>query len=371
MSREAVPPTAAAGGPRQRLGSWVLPAPEGTYGPLPAWSSAAAWFDAVMDALRTPEGEEARRAAKVAPDTLLRVAYADRAAATGRGVATAHETVAAALGMSAKTVQRSRQLLEALGLAVTVAEGRYLTTAERQEAQRRHGGHQVRAASTRALTMPAAARRTPPVDVAPERSRDVENVHLPSRRGVKRSSYLPDNSLTRTHSRALDATASRRRATDVQEGRNAVRRPRSIEVQRLAAGLVARMPRLARGGVHIGRLCDVIERFGLVDAGWTGAALLHEMDRRAQTLGLRLAPLAAQRSPLGYFTWILSTTIPEGTVAPSRSVQAERAARAAARAAAERAAAERRAQIEAEAEAIDAVIAQMRVRFPRRQMRHR
>ncbi|MAL05251.1 MAG: hypothetical protein CMH36_00055 [Microbacterium sp.] len=115
----------------------------------------------------------------------------------------------------------------------------------------------------------------------------------------------------------------------------------------------------------------MIERFGLVDAGWTGAALLHEMDRRAQTLGLRLAPLAAQRSPLGYFTWILSTTIPEGTVAPSRSVQAERAARAAARAAAERAAAERRAQIEAEAEAIDAVIAQMRVRFPRRQMRHR
>lgn len=111
MSREAVPPTAAAGGPRQRLGSWVLPAPEGAYGPVPAWSSAAAWFDAVMDVLRTPEGEEARRAAKVAPDTLLRVAYADRAAAdqaTGRGVATAHETVAAQLGMSAKTVQRSR-----------------------------------------------------------------------------------------------------------------------------------------------------------------------------------------------------------------------------------------------------------------------
>jgi hypothetical protein len=131
------------------------------------------------------------------------------------------------------------------------------------------------------------------------------------------------------------------------------------------------MPWLARGGVHIGRLCDVIERLGLVDAGWTGATLVREMDLRAQTLGLRLAPLAAQRSPLGYFTWMLSTTIPEGTVAPARSVEAERAARAAARAAEERAAAERRAQIEAEAEAIDAVIAQMRARFPRRQVRRR
>jgi hypothetical protein len=327
-----------------------------------------------MDALRTPEGEEARRAAKVAPDTLLRVAYADRAAAdqaTGRGVATAHETVAAQLGMSAKTVQRSRQLLEALGLAVTVAEGRYLTTAERQEAQRKHGGHQVRAASTRALTMPAGAGRTPAVDVPPKRSRDVENVHLPSLRRVKRTSYLSDNSLTRTHSRALDATASRRQATDVREGRKAVRNPRAIEVQRLAAALVARMPWLARDGVHIGRLCDVIERFGLVDAGWTGATLLQEIDHRAHSFGLRPTPLVAQRRPLGYFTWLLSTTIPPGTVAPSRAAESERAARAAARAAAERAAAERRAQIEAEAEAIDAVIAQMRARFPRRQIRRR
>lgn len=51
---------------RDRRGSWALPAPSGAYAELPAWWSAAAWFDAVMDALRTPEGEELRRRARVA-----------------------------------------------------------------------------------------------------------------------------------------------------------------------------------------------------------------------------------------------------------------------------------------------------------------
>ena len=92
---------------RERSGSWSLPAPEGAYGPLPVWTTASAWFDAVLDALASGEGEAARRRAKVAAGTLMRVAYADAASAdraTGRGVTTAHETVAAQLGMSAKTV---------------------------------------------------------------------------------------------------------------------------------------------------------------------------------------------------------------------------------------------------------------------------
>jgi hypothetical protein len=74
-----------------------LPAPVGACSSVVAWPSASAWFDAVMDVLSTPEGEAERRAAKVARDTLLRVAYADRLAAdrrTGRDMATAHETVA-------------------------------------------------------------------------------------------------------------------------------------------------------------------------------------------------------------------------------------------------------------------------------------
>ena len=95
-----------------RSGSWAFEAPEGAYGPIPAWTSGAAWFDALMDALATHAGEERRREAHVAAGTLLRVARADWLAAdvaTGRGVATANETVAADLGMSAKTVQRAHE----------------------------------------------------------------------------------------------------------------------------------------------------------------------------------------------------------------------------------------------------------------------
>jgi len=38
-----------------RVGSWIIPAPEGAYGPVVAWTSGEAWFDAVLDALATPE----------------------------------------------------------------------------------------------------------------------------------------------------------------------------------------------------------------------------------------------------------------------------------------------------------------------------
>lgn len=371
VSRESASSTAqgaAGGAPQARSGSWSLPAPEGVYGALTAWPSAAAWFDAVMDALRSAEGETARRRAKVAPDTLLRVAYADRAAAdqaTGRGVSTAHETVAARLGMSAKTVQRARRLMEALGLAVTVAEGRYLTTAERREAQLRHGGHQLRAASTRALTMPAGYRPPPSAHVAAGDRQSVENVQLPPRRGVKGSSHLIENSLTRARSRPRKATASRRPAETKMLRAMTPSGPRGIDVQRLAAGLIARMPWLDRGGRHIGRLCALIERHGLAGQGWTARALVEAIDRGRVQLGVGLLDVDAQRDPLRYFAWLLGGTVPAGAPSPSavlRDESRERARRQAIEAAEERA---RRAQIEADAAAIDHVIAAMRQQFPR------
>ena len=68
---------------------------------MPVWSSAAHWLETLAAALRTPQGEELRAAAKVSADTLIDVAAVDARAAdsrTGRGVTTAHETVAKALG---------------------------------------------------------------------------------------------------------------------------------------------------------------------------------------------------------------------------------------------------------------------------------
>lgn len=345
-----------------RGGSWTLPAPAGAYSELPAWSSAEAWFDALLDVLSTPEGEECRAAAKVARDTLLRVAYADRKSAdqlTGRGVATAHETVAAQLGMSTKTAQRARRLLERLGLAATVVEGRYLTTAERAAATARHGGRQDRAASTRALIMPREV-----VMVAPRRP--VENVHLPSPRTVKSSSRVNDLSPTRALTRTRKATAPRRPARTTRKPPIRSTRPRTLGVQKLADELATRMPWLLRGGKHIGHLCDVLDRLQLVEHGWTALQIRERIDAHNRSTSTKSAAPSEQRDPLSYFAWMLRRAIAPGDLSPTAEAIAQRDRNLAAQraAAAERAA--RRAQLEAQRPEIEAEIAKMHAQFPRR-----
>lgn len=349
---------------RDRRGSWALPAPVGAYAELPAWWSAEAWFDAVMDVLRTPEGEELRRAARVAADTLLRVAYADRSSAdriTGRGVTTAHETVAAQLGMSWKTVQRARHLLEAMGLAVTVAEGRYLTASEREQARRAHGSAQVRAASTRALVMPAAVTQ----GRAPKNRQAVENVHLPVSPSGEQVSHVLKSSPKRALPRARKGAASRRPASRKRNRPSAIEAPRAIAVQQLAARLQHRMPWLVRG-VHIGRLCSLVERLQLVEHGWTVQQLVDRIDENARAAGIRVADQGDQRDPLGYLAWLLRSTVPADELAPFEQVARERRERVAAALSARAADAARRAQINAESDAIEATIATMRAQFPRR-----
>ncbi|PGF31233.1 replication protein [Cutibacterium acnes] len=90
---------------------------------------------------------------------IMAVARADAAAAdhaTGRWVATANATVARLTGLCERTVQYTRATLVHLGLCRVVATGRYLTADERRTAARTHGGRQMRAASTRVLTMSCA-----------------------------------------------------------------------------------------------------------------------------------------------------------------------------------------------------------------------
>lgn len=351
--------------PPSRIGSWVIPAPAGAHTGLLAWPSAAAWFDAVMDVLATPEGEETRRRAKVARDTLLRVAYADRKTAdqaTGRGVATAHETVALQLGMSAKTVQRSRQLLEALGLAVTVVEGRYLTAAERQQAHQAHGGAQVRAASTRALVMP----KTPPVRTAAENSPAVENVYLPGSPSGEQVSHVEKYSPTRALTRTREATASRRPAETKSRVVSESPRPRPLAAQRLSAELVRRLPSLDRTGRHIGHVCALVVRCHLVERGWTVQQLLERLEQHARVAGLRIADPSDQRDPLSYLAWLIHQAIPADELAPqvASGVERDRRLKEAAQRRVEEAA--RMALIEQQSAEIQAVIDAMHAQFPRR-----
>ena len=96
---------------------------------------------------------------RVSRRALMAVARANAAAAdhaTGRWVATANATVARLTGLCERTVQYARATLVHLGLCRVVATGRYLTADERRTAARTHGGRQMRAASTRVLTMSCA-----------------------------------------------------------------------------------------------------------------------------------------------------------------------------------------------------------------------
>ncbi len=249
---------------------------------VPVWFGAAHWLDALSAAVRAPEGQELRAAAKVCVDTLLDVAAADARAAdrrTGRGVTTAHDTVAADLGCSGKTVQRARTLVEALGYATTIVVGRYLTTEERAEANAHHGGDQRRMASERALLVP----------------RSTSNVHLPRRGALTPTPPLRSELPKRANARS--GAASRPPATKKTRLRC---HPRpAIAVQRLAAGIAQRLPWLARG--HIGSLCRTLTLLGLDDQGWSTQDVIDMLDRRNVQLGLYSLSGSAQRDPLALF----------------------------------------------------------------------
>ncbi|MEO8093672.1 MAG: hypothetical protein ABI632_01940 [Pseudolysinimonas sp.] len=294
-----------------------------------AWTSGEAWFDALMDALATPEGEAVRARGKVAAKTLLRIAreewmVADVAA--GRDVATSHATVGRKVDRCERQVGRARRVLALLGFAVTIEGGRYLHSHERAAARDAHGGHQVRAASTRALTLPRPA--------------SVENVQLPPKGLALKESPVKESLPTRAS--AHEASASRPRARTSTTGRSrqdASRSPRPIELQRFAGQLVARMPWLARGR-HVGAVCSMLGRVGVDPARWTVDALLDAIARANVASGTVVPAAVAQRDPLGYLAWSIGRAIDPAEPTPtevarevSEQRRAERARRAQERAA--------------------------------------
>jgi hypothetical protein len=357
-AREVSPIVRTPASPRvggaDRAASWSLQPAEGAYSEVVAWTSGAAWFDALMDCLATADGETHRRRSKVAAGTLLRVARADWLSAdvaTGRGVSTAHETVAAELGMSGKTVQRARELMETLGFSVTIAVGRYLTRSERTAAHQVHGGRQYRAASLRALTLP--------------KKQPVENVQLPSPREGKSLSPVVKSSPTRADARRPVAALPQQRSMK-NKRRGHDRKPRQLVDQRLAAELVARLPWLNQGR-HVGTVSLFLHRLGVTGHDWTAHGLLAAVDQFCASTGARNVDPRAHRDPAAYLAWLINKARAAGAE-PNRT----RHAAAAARRAAEQAARAQEAREEAERvaaidqAAVQAVLDQMHRDFPKR-----
>ncbi len=271
--------------------AWTLPL-AADLGTIPVWGGRRRWLAAVRITLDSRAGRRAAAHHHVAADTAMAVARADAQVAdhrTGRSVTTSHQTVARRIGSCSKTVQRARELLAALGLAVVVTPGRYLTRAERRTAWEATGRRIIRVASTRVLTLAQHL---------------VEHVHLP-RRG----------SGTLLRSRQLVVTKRAR----ARAGAPKDNEPRPLWLQLLAAALVSRLGHLARAGTtHIGHLCNALDQAG-VTPEWAGlspnvdqlspserttaaevaaARIIDALDQRNKAAGLLSLPADCQHHPI-------------------------------------------------------------------------
>lgn len=295
--------------------SW-RPQPARPQSTIVCWSGAEAWLTALAKALQTPEGRAARRwetgrsVATVSVQMVLDVAAMDAATAdsqTGRSVATAHETVAKALGCAKRPVERARAAIERLGYAVTVTEGRHLTAAERRQAHQHHGGRQIAAASERALTLPR------PPAAQPDTTLD----DLPRSGCSSRNVYVPRVLPTRATARAVAAPQPPNQQLQRRAARRSPRTPQdrpTLPVQRLAARLAARLPWLGRG--HSWSLCRTLTRAGIDPRHWTAHDLIEALDQRNRNHGLYALPASSIRCPLAYLAAQLREILAETTEAP-------------------------------------------------------
>lgn len=246
----------------QRGRSWALPGQP----PALCWSGRARWLVAVDVALATEEGRSLCRARHLSPITARAIArgcadFAD--SSTGRHLTASNATIAARAAdlagrprpWSHDVVANTRFVLEALGLAVEIVRGRYLTATERLAAAVHHDGVQLRAASTWALML---VRRWQVKSYLPRRGSTGSK--------TPRSRYSP-NARKR-------ATAPFGRLAKTPPG------PRPLAAQIVTAQLVQRAHGLDNGR-HLGALVGVIA--DLVDCDrWTGRDLAELLDQDAR-----------------------------------------------------------------------------------------
>lgn len=296
---------------------------------LPVWNGAVRWLASVEEALDTPEGDAARRAMKVKRSTLLDVAELEAKTAdarTGRGVMTAHRTVARLLGCSVSTVRRARDLLSALGYARTIEVGRYLTAAERQEATAAHGGRQLRIASHRVLITP----------------RSDQNEQLPQRGSFELQPLVRKYPPKCAHARTRAASRTVRRKKRVATRSEA---SRSLAIQRLAAHFTDYLPWTTR--FHVGSLCQLLVTVGVDPNEWTAFDLYEALNRRNAASGKSSITPDQQRDPLALLAHQLKDVLNSVQETPQQRRRREEQDRVES-AARRRAEAQHRAEVEAQ-----------------------
>lgn len=249
----------------QRGHSWAI---SGRH-PSLVWQNQSRWLTGTAAELACPTGRQLCRQRKVSPRTVLLVArvcagYAD--ARTGRNITASNATlgrVAAQLAGRKKpyshdVISDARAILVALGLAVEVARGRYLTLKERALAAAHHDGDQIRAASTWSLITP--------------------------RRWYEKIPYLPRSGASRSETpRSKCSPRLARKRAKARSARidKTQKPPRPLAAQKVTAQLVAQAKSLDTAR-HLGSIVDVVAE--LVDCDrWSGRDLIAVLDQDSRT----------------------------------------------------------------------------------------
>lgn len=283
----------------QRGNSWALPVAPGDTGRLPVWSGRAQWQRQVRALLNSDAGAELCKSNSVSTESTFAVAVVHAGLAesrTGRGVTASRTTIAQRAGVSESVVKRARKVLAALGVAVELVRGRYLTTLEAMAAEAHHGRRQIRAASVWALSSPVDAVRAVAAPLVRAATRKItraarrtaayrariagDNVHpqkpgrdpLSPSGGFSLRSFFSKYSPTRAQARA--GTTTNPRETD----------PRPIHLQRAAGQLLAHAPALNKAR-HVGIICDVLDVCAVDTTRWSGRDIARELTEDTQKRG--------------------------------------------------------------------------------------
>lgn len=212
---------------------------------VPAWTSRAGWLASVAAWAASDEGRRACAGGHVRAVLVDRVAavmarYAD--GATGRHVAATNAVIAAAAGVSERTVTTVRGLLAGAGLAI--------------EAHRGHG--RPGAPSSHRPSVWHLISRREPVDSGAV-------CDLPPSLRDRWLCPVGSNSPSGAHARP-------RQANSTQKKPYKDRPPRPLRTQQLAAGVIARCVGLNR--IHPGHVADALTRSGLDLETWTAPAII-------------------------------------------------------------------------------------------------
>lgn len=324
--------------------TWQRPTPERTTdgrtpAQVPCWTSREAWLKAVAALLATAEGAAARRRHhRVAAATVMAAATAHAHYAetrTGRHMTASLRTLAGKAGLSLDQIKDGRRVLRTLGLLVDVAYGQRLTGIEIMAARAHHGGTQLRVASQISLTMPKSAVLAVSVtEPTPAPDQPSQPESQGRHQQPKSCPPLSRQGSSRAFSLSKSSTSSREKQTFPSKK---LAHGRSLPIQKLAAGIVARcrgldpdtdalasprrvVPESWRGADfqrkhHLGRICDVLTDAGIDPAAWTPTAVVARLNDHGRNANLSWPntidnPAAYLRWRLGQIDWTTPSPSP-------------------------------------------------------------